>query len=142
MQVRTHETKVCVRFNEIDVYRVAWHGHYVDWMEVGRNNLAGRFDLDPFQLLAGGYLVPVVALELKFLRPARFNDELTICTSLRRSEAANFEFDTGIIGPDGLKCATGLITLALTDRDGVLQFRLPALIAERVERLLLWQELS
>ena len=134
--MRYHETKITVRFNDIDAYRVAWHGHYVAWMEVGRNALAGRFDLDALQLVAVGYLGPVVALELKFLRPACFNDELTIQTTLRRSETATLEFATTIVGPDGKKCATGTTTHALTDLDGVLQFQLPPVIAERVNRLL------
>jgi acyl-CoA thioester hydrolase len=134
--MRYHDTKITVRFNEIDAYRVAWHGHYVAWMEVGRNALAGQFDLDAMQLAAAGYLGPVVALELKFLRAARFNDELTIQTTLRRSETATLEFVTVIVGPDGKKCATGTTTHALTDMDGVLQFQLPPVIAERVNRLL------
>jgi acyl-CoA thioester hydrolase len=134
--MRYHETKITVRFNEIDPYRVAWHGHYVAWMEVGRNAMAGRFDLDASQLAAAGYLGPVVALELKYLRPARFNDELTIQTTLRRSETATLEFVTTIVGPDGKKCATGTTTHALTDMDGVLQFQLPKVVAERVNRLL------
>ena len=138
--MRYHETTVTVRFNEIDAYRVAWHGHYVAWMEVGRNALAGRFDLDAFQLVAAGYLGPVVGLELKFLRPARFNDVLTIRTSLRRTQTATLEFVTTIVGPDGKKCAAGMTTHALTDMDGVLQFQLPTVIAERVQRLLAWLE--
>jgi len=138
--MRYHETKITVRFNEIDAYRVAWHGHYVSWMEVGRNALAGQFDLDAFQLTALGYLGPVVALELKYLRPARFDDELTIQTTLRRTETATLEFITTIVGPDGTKLATGVTTHALTDLDGVLQFQLPTVIAERVKRLLEWLE--
>jgi acyl-CoA thioester hydrolase len=134
--MRYHETKITVRFNEIDAYRVAWHGHYVAWMEIGRNDMAGRFDLDALQLAAAGYMGPVVALELKFLRPARFNDELSIRTTLRRSETATLEFVTTIVGPDGKRCATGTTTHALTDMDGVLQFQLPPVIAERVGRLL------
>jgi acyl-CoA thioester hydrolase len=134
--MKYHETIITVRFNEIDAYRMAWHGHYVAWMEVGRNDLAGRFDLDALQLLAAGYLGPVVGLELKFLRPARFNDELTICTTLLRSETATLEFVTTILGPDGKKCATGKTTHAVTDMDGVLQFQFPPVIAERVNRLL------
>jgi acyl-CoA thioester hydrolase len=139
--MRYHETKITVRFNEIDAYRVAWHGHYVAWMEIGRNALAGRFDLDAFQLAALGCLGPVVALELKYLRPARFNDKLTIRTTLRRTQTATLEFITTIVGPDGTKLATGVTTHALTDLDGVLQFQLPQEIAERVERLLAWLEL-
>ncbi|MDD2580892.1 MAG: acyl-CoA thioesterase [Desulfuromonadaceae bacterium] len=134
--MRYHETGITVRFNEIDAYRVAWHGHYVAWMEIGRNALAGEFDLDAFQLAAAGYLGPVVALELKFLRPARFNEELTIQTTLRRNETATLEFISTITGPDGDKLAIGTTTHVLTDLDGVLQFQLPPVIAERVNRLL------
>jgi acyl-CoA thioester hydrolase len=140
--MRYHETNITVRFNEIDAYRVAWHGHYVAWMEIGRNALAGRFDLDAFQLAALGYLGPVVALELKFLRPARFNDELTIRTTLRCTQTATLEFLSTIVGPEGTKLATGVTTHALTDLDGVLQFQLPPEIAERVRRLLAWLEVS
>lgn len=135
-----HETFITVRFNEIDAYRVAWHGHYVAWMEIGRTALAGMFELDPFQLAATGYLGPVVDLELKFLRPARFNDELTIRTTLCRTETATLKFVTTIIGSDGTRCAVGTTTHALTSPDGVLQFRLPDVIAERVNRLLAWLE--
>jgi acyl-CoA thioester hydrolase len=138
--MRNHETKIRVRFNEVDAYRVAWHGHYVAWMEIGRNALAGRFDLDAFQLVAAGYLGPVVGLELKFLRPARFNDELTIRTTLRRTQTATLVFVTTIFAPDGKKLATGVTTHALTDLDGVLQFQLPAVIAERIKRMLAWLE--
>jgi len=138
--MRYHETKITVRFNEIDAYRVAWHGHYVAWMEIGRNALAGQFDLDAFQLVAAGYLGPVVVLELKFMRPARFNDELAIQTTLRRTDTATLEFITTIVGPDGNKLATGVTTHALTDLDGVLQFQLPPVLVERVNRLLAWLE--
>jgi acyl-CoA thioester hydrolase len=138
--MRYHETKITVRFNEIDAYRVAWHGHYVAWMEIGRNALAGRFGLDAFQLVAEGYLGPVIGLELKFLRPARFNDELTIRTTLQRTETATLKFVTTIVGPEGNRLATGTTTHALTDMDGGLQFQLPAVIAERVNLLLAWLE--
>jgi acyl-CoA thioester hydrolase len=138
--MRYHETNITVRFNEIDAYQIAWHGHYVAWMEIGRNALAGRFDLDAFQLVTAGYLGPVVGLELKFLRPARYNEELTVQTTLRRTRTATLEFVTTIVGPDGTRLATGTTTHALTDMDGVLQFQLPAVIAERVNRLLVWLE--
>jgi acyl-CoA thioester hydrolase len=138
--MKYHETKISVRFYEIDAYRVAWHGHYVAWMEIGRNALAGRFELDAFQLAEAGYLGPVIALELKFLSPARFNDELTIQTTLRRTQTATLEFITSIVGPDGKKCATGITTHALTDLDGVLQFQLPPTVSERINRLFAWLE--
>lgn len=137
-----HETNIRVRFNEIDAYRVAWHGHYVAWLEIGRNELAGQFGLDADQLAATGYLGPVVALELKYLRPARFNDEITVRTTLHRTDTPTLEFHAIIVGSDGSPCARGKTIHALTDLDGVTQYRLPSVIAERMERMLAWAEES
>ncbi|AJE04568.1 acyl-CoA thioesterase [Geobacter pickeringii] len=135
-----HETSVTVRFNEVDTYGVAWHGHYVAWMEVGRNDLAHRFGLDAAQLADLGYLAPVVELELKYRRPARYHEELRIQTTARRCETATLEFSCRIVAADGSLCAAGRTVHALTDRDGLLQYRLPAPVAERLERLLASQE--
>jgi acyl-CoA thioester hydrolase len=139
-RMKYHETPLKVRFNEVDAYNVAWHGHYVAWMEVGRNDLAGRFGLNAEDITASDYFAPVVLLEVKFLRPARFDEELRIRTSLKRMETATLEFNCVIIGADGKKCATGKTVHSLTDKNGILQYYLPPVIRERVERLLAWQE--
>ncbi|GAM08863.1 putative esterase [Geobacter sp. OR-1] len=138
--MRYHETVVTVRFNEIDAYQVAWHGHYVAWMEIGRNELARLFGMAADQLAEAGFLGPVVALELKYLRPARFNDQLTVKTTVKRNETPTIEFRTVIIGQDGAPCARGVTVHALTDMQGVTQYRLPATVAERVEKMLAWAE--
>lgn len=138
--MKYHETRIRVRFNEVDAYHVAWHGHYVTWMEVGRNDLAGRFGLNAEQIGAAGYLAPVVALELKFRRPARFDEELRIMTSVRRTQTATLEFVCDIIGPDGASCASGRTVHVLTDPGGILQYSLPSVIAERIEKMLAYLE--
>lgn len=130
-----HETPVTVRFNEVDAYRIAWHGHYVAWMEAGRNDLAGRFGLDAGQIAETGYLAPVVELEVKYKSPLRFGDAARVLTTLRRTETATLEFLSRIIGPDGEVAATGRTRHVLTDAAGVLQYFLPAVIAERLDRL-------
>jgi len=135
-----HDTVITVRFNEVDPYRVAWHGHYVAWMEVGRNELASRFGLAVDQMTAAGYLVPVVTLELKYLRPARFNERLTVRTTVRRNETPTLEFHATILGGDGKPVARGVTVHALTDLSGTTQYRLPEEIAPRLEKMLAWAE--
>lgn len=134
--MKYHETPITVRFNEVDAYQVAWHGHYVAWMEAGRSDLAGRFGLDPAQLAASGYLAPVVALELKYLRPLRFGDQARVLTTVRRTETATLEFACRIVAPDGATAANGRTVHALTDKDGVLQYSLPQVIEERLRGLM------
>ncbi|OGW39769.1 MAG: acyl-CoA thioesterase [Desulfuromonadaceae bacterium GWB2_53_15] len=136
--MRYHETHLQVRFNEVDAYNVAWHGHYVAWMEVGRNDLAGRFGIDAQQLGEVGFLGLVVSLEIKYLSPARFKEEIVVRTSLRPGETATLVFVNEILGNDGRMLAIGVTTHALTDLGGVLQYRLPSVIAERVDSMIAW----
>jgi acyl-CoA thioester hydrolase len=136
--MKFHETEITVRFNEVDSYQVAWHGHYVAWMEYGRNEFAGKFGIDAQQLVEMGWYGPVVSLEMKYLRPARFKDRLTVRTTLRPTVAATLIFVTEIVDSQGVKLADGVTTHVLTDAVGVMQFRLPVEIAERVELIKSW----
>lgn len=138
--MREHETSVTVRFCEVDSYQVAWHGHYLAWMEIGRNGLAGGFGLSVTDIAAAGFVAPVIDLQMKYLRPARFNEELRIYTTARRMETATLAFDSRIVGADGAVCATGRTVHVLTDPQGGLQYRLSPPIAERVEQMLCWSE--
>ncbi len=139
--MKYHETPIKVRFNEVDSYKVAWHGNYVAWMEVGRNELAGRFGLNADQVCALGYLVPVVELELKFKKPALFDEELKVMTSARRTRTATMEFVSAIVGADGVVRAEGKTVHVLTDLNGTLQYRLPPDIEARLEELMAWLEI-
>jgi acyl-CoA thioester hydrolase len=129
------ETSIIVRFNEVDSYQVAWHGQYVGWMEVGRLHLSHRFGLAPSHLMELGYVGPVVQLEVKYLQPARYNDTLIIRTTLVPTDAATLVFLSEIVGVDGVRFATGRVVHALTDTAGVLQFKLPLVIAERIGQM-------
>ncbi len=139
--MKYHETTVKVRFCEVDSYHIVWHGHYVAWMEAGRNDLTGRFGLDADQISGLGYLAPVVALELQFKKPARFNEELVVRTSARRTDSATLEFICTIVDANGVKCAEGKTVHVLTDKKGVMQYRLPPILVERLERLMAFLEI-
>lgn len=135
-----HETWIRVRFNEIDAYEIAWHGHYVAWMEEARNDLAGQFGMDAAQIAASGFKAPVVALELKYLRPAHYGEELCVRTTLVRKKTATLEFHCDIMGADGKLSASGRTVHALTDANGVLQYVLPKAIAKKLSAILEYLE--
>jgi acyl-CoA thioester hydrolase len=109
-------------------------------MEVGRVALASKFKLDPVSLSKEGFLGPVISIDIKYLRPARFNDQLTVKTSLLRTETATLQFISEIADLSGNKLATGITTHAMTDLEGVLQFQLPPSILDRIEKMMEWLE--
>ncbi len=141
-EMRYHETPIQVRFYEVDAYGMAWHGHYIGWFEVGRNDLTERFQMGPHQLKGRNYLAPVVDLSCQFKLPATFGDSLIIQTTMERSEVAKLVFHYRILHTESkMVLAAGSTTHVLTDLKGNLLYRVPPEVMEKIESMQKYLEL-
>jgi acyl-CoA thioester hydrolase len=129
-----HETLLKVRFYEVDSYQVVWHGHYIAWFEVGRNEFAARFGLDPVQLKELGLMAPVVDLRCIFKKAAAFGDEVLIQTTMERCETAKLVFHYTVMRDKEI-LAEGSTTHVLTDLKGVMLYQIPSEAKQRIERM-------
>jgi acyl-CoA thioester hydrolase len=103
-----HRTALRVRYGETDKAGVAWHGSYIAWLEVARCELLRAHGLDYARFEEEEQLfLTVAALELKFLAPARYDEELVLETGLQSVLGASACFQQRIY------CAEKLITEAL-----------------------------
>ncbi|MBM4349031.1 MAG: acyl-CoA thioesterase [Deltaproteobacteria bacterium] len=134
--MKYHETTIQVRFYEVDAYGVVWHGHYVGWFEVGRNELTERFDMGPLQLKEKNLLAPVVELNCEYKFPATFGESLLIQTTMERTEVAKLIFHYRVLSQgNGKVLATGSTTHVLTDPKGNLLYRVPPEVLQRIEEM-------
>ena len=78
----TSETQVRVRYAETDQMNVVYHGNYAQYFEVGRVESIRQLGLSYKELEATGIIMPVIEWTAKFLRPAHYDDLLTIRTTL------------------------------------------------------------
>ena len=141
--MKFHETRVRVRFTEVDLYQVVWHGHYLIWFEVSRNELAGQFELDPLRLMEVGFLIPVVEVHCQYKEPARANDEIIIQTGMQRTELANLIFTYSVLHAETKRVlATGRTVHVLTDSKGTLLYRIPEAIQQRISRMMEYLEVE
>ena len=125
-----------VRFYEVDAYGVVWHGHYVGWFEVGRNDLTERFHIGPLQLKEKNLLAPVVELNCEYKFPATYGESLLIQTMMERTEVAKLIFHYRVLSQgNGKVLATGSTTHVLTDFNGNLLYRVPPEVLERIESM-------
>ena len=76
-------TPITVRYAETDMMGVVYHGSYLPWFEVGRTDLMKQYGLPYRQLEAEGFFLPVLEVGARYLKPARYDDPLTIVTTLR-----------------------------------------------------------
>ena len=130
----SYETQLTVRFHEVDSYEVVWHGHYVAWFEVGRNEFAACFGLDPEQLKEIGLMAPVVDLSCKFKLPARYGDVVVVRIDMQRCETAKMIFNYTVMR-DKEVLAEGHTTHILMDLKGTMLYQIPPEAKQRLERM-------
>jgi len=116
---RSSSTTVRVRYAETDQMGVAWHGEYLAWFEVGRTDLLRGCGCTYRELEAQGLRLPVIEVQARYLRPARYDDVLAIHTRLTDVGGARVSFDyevrrEGTEGP----LATGSTSHAAIDLHG------------------------
>ena len=77
------ETKIRVRYAETDQMNVVYYGNYAQYFEVGRVESMRVLGFSYKELEATGVIMPVVELHTKYLRPAHYDDLLTIKTMIK-----------------------------------------------------------
>ena len=110
-------TPITVRYAETDMMGVVYHGSYLPWFEVGRTDLMKQYGLPYRQLEAEGYFLPVLEVGARYLKPARYDDTITIVTTLREKPLLRIKLEYEVRRGDEL-LATGFTLHAFIDRAG------------------------
>jgi len=115
-----------VRFHDVDMVGVVWHGHYLRYFENARWALMNRLDYGLDRMLASGYGWPIVELEARYLNTARFGDQLRVRASLIEWES-RLTLNYLVSRPrDGARIARARsVQVAVDMRSGELQFASP-----------------
>jgi acyl-CoA thioester hydrolase len=74
--------EVVVPFHDLDPKDVVWHGYYVKYFEIARCALLAGIDYDYPQMKASGFAWPVIELMVRYARPARFGQRLSVRADL------------------------------------------------------------
>jgi acyl-CoA thioester hydrolase len=131
------ETEVVVRFQEVDEWGIAWHGHYVGWFEVGRMELLRKFDLLPRQFMEMGFIAPVVKLQCDFKEPARSGDYIVIRSTVLKPEKAALTFCFEIYRRNDQKLlAKGETLQVLMTTEGKLLYYFPEEIKSKIDNMI------
>jgi acyl-CoA thioester hydrolase len=81
------ETQIRVRYAETDQMNVVYYGNYAQYFEVARAESIRNLGFTYKEMEEAGVIMPVVEMQTKFLRPAHYDDLLTIRTVLRELPA-------------------------------------------------------
>jgi len=108
----TSETQVRVRYAETDQMNIVYYGNYAQYFEVGRVESIRQLGFSYKDVEATGVIMPVIEFTAKFIRPARYDDLLTIRTTLKDWPVDHrIEFLQEVFNERGKLLTTGKVLL-------------------------------
>ena len=113
----SHETEIRVRYAETDRMGLLHHANYFVYFEQGRTEMLRARGVSYRDVEDTGFFLVIVDLGCKYKRPARYDDLLTLRTTVERVTHVKIVHKYEVFH-DGVLLAEGHSTLACIDKDG------------------------
>lgn len=122
----TSKTEINIRFSEVDSLRIVWHGHYVKYMEDGREDFGTKFGMGYLTVYSNGFMTPLVKVNLEYKKPLEYGDKAIIETTYVNTAAAKIRFEFKIFKESTKELvATGETEQVFLDKNRELQLISP-----------------
>lgn len=112
-----HVTRVRVRFDEVDQMNVVHHPRYLVYFEIARTEYLRGLGVPYAEVVREGTHLAVIEVGVKFVRPARYDDELAVTTRCTEASGARVGLAYEVRRGDEL-LATGFTRLASIEPNG------------------------
>lgn len=126
---------VRVYYEDTDAGGVVYYANYLRYLERARTEWlrAVGFEQDDLRD-THGVIFPVRRVALEYLRPARFNVELTVSVQLETLRNASLELAQVVRDSDQNELVTATVTIACVDAESFAARRLPAALLTELQR--------
>lgn len=112
------ESQITVRYAETDQMGIVHHANYPIWYEVARTDFIRKIGISYTEMEQKGIMVPLIALSCKYFKPAYYEDELIIKTSIASLTPVKVTFQYQIFNQkDHFLLNTGTTTHAWVGKD-------------------------
>ncbi len=121
----SHETKVRVRYGETDQMGYVYYGDYAGYFEVGRVEALRSLGFPYRRLEEEGVMLPVRELHTTYHQPARYDDVLTVRTTITALPTVRIVFDYELRNEAGVLLCEASTTLVFVGRANMRPRRAP-----------------
>ena len=119
-------TTIRVRYADTDQMGVVYHSNYIDYFEVGRTESIRDLGFTYKDMEKMGIIMPVVEVNCKYLRPAKYDDLIIVKTILEELPTDHkIVFKQEIYHESGKLLVTGSVKLYFMHANTMERARMP-----------------
>ncbi|PWG78575.1 acyl-CoA thioesterase [Pararcticibacter amylolyticus] len=110
-----HDTKIRVRYGETDQMGYMYYGNYAEFYEVGRVEMLRSLGMTYRSMEEAGIMMPVLEMRCKYIKPARYDEEITVRVILDKLPGVRIRFIYELYNEENDLIHEGETTLAFVD---------------------------
>lgn len=131
--LKNFSVDIRVRYGETDQMGIVYNGNYATYFEVARTEWLRNLGITYKGLEESGIMLPVISLSFNFIKPAMYDDILTVTVTLKKKPLVKIDFDYEIINQNKEKISTGNSVLAFMDMKKNKPTKCPDYILEKLD---------
>ncbi|MDD2563501.1 MAG: thioesterase family protein [Salinivirgaceae bacterium] len=121
-----------IRYADTDQMGVVYYGNYAVLYEIGRTELIRSLGISYAEIEESGILMPVIELNSRYIRPLKYDELITIRTTVKKRPSASIVFDHEILNSTQEICNRGWVKLGFVNKITGKPTRIPALILDKI----------
>jgi len=133
MQPITNRTQYRVLYADTDMMGVVYYGNYGRLFEMGRTEMVRVMGLPYIELERAGIVMPVYSVESKYRNVIRYDELITIETTVKELPAVRMEFFHKIFNEDGRVAHEAKVVLVFMDMKTGRPVRAPEMLTKVLE---------
>lgn len=128
------ETKVRVRYSETDMMGYVYYGNYASYFEVARVESIRQLGFSYKKMEDEGIALPVLEFSIKYFKPAFYDNELTIQTTITEMPKARIHFTYETFNEKGDLLNKAETTLVFINKDTMRPCIAPQYFTEKLTK--------
>ncbi len=116
------------RYGEVDQMGYVYHANYVSYCHQARTELMRNLGINDQVLEENQIMIPVISINLRYLKAARYDELLTIRTTLRVMPKIRCQFEFEIRNETNEKICTAVSEIVFVDSISRKPMRVPEIV--------------
>lgn len=131
-----NEIKIRVRYAETDQMGYVYYGNYAQYFEVGRVEWLRSLGITYKSLEESGIMLPVIRMNINYIKPAKYDDLLTVRTKLTRIPGVKIDFQFEVLNEANELLTTAEVVLVFIDMNKNKPTKAPEFLIQKIKQKL------
>lgn len=121
------------RYGEVDKMGYIYHGNYIKYFHQARTEMMRKYGIDDDTLEKQNILLPVIEMNIKYLRPSFYDSILTIETAIGSLPVTRFKFAFSVFNEKNDLVCKAESTLVFVNSNSRKPIRVPSIVKKSLK---------